>query len=151
MSDENPDECNCGFHGVDHRRCTQSCMCSGTNIPGNTRPDPLPSNDNPSLADLQRNYLRERGHTLSIDGKPLLTAVREQARYVRGEALEMQDAAEEWITVADGDYPTSSAAAEHLSDEIADVALSLVTLANLFGFTVEACIALKTKRDRDRG
>lgn len=101
------------------------------------------------LAELQRQYLQARQHTLSIDGMSFTDAVTAQARYVRGEALELLDAACD--LPANGTDQQAEAAGQHVRHEIADVVLSVVTLANLFGWFVEDCIAEKTEADRGRG
>lgn len=99
----------------------------------------------PTLAELQQRYLEVRQHTLSIDGKPWTEAVLAQARYVVGEAKELDDAVNDLFAPANVDV------GQCIRHEIADVVLATVTLANLLGVTVEACIAEKTEHDRGRG
>jgi NTP pyrophosphatase (non-canonical NTP hydrolase) len=105
----------------------------------------------PTLKELQRHYLEARGHTLSIAGMGHDDALRAQARYVRGEALELCDAAEDMLALDRDDDFGMDAAGDHLIHEIADVVLAVVTLANLFGWSVEDCIDAKTEFDRGRG
>lgn len=105
------------------------------------------ANLRPTLAEIHTHYLAERGHTPSTAGLangPVRW--RKQALYVLGEALELGDAVL--------DLSASGADDLHLRavrHEIADVALSLVTLAKDLGVTVESCIAEKTAADRGRG
>lgn len=95
------------------------------------------------LAALHARYLELRQHTLSTDGMDFDEAVEAQAAYVLGEAAELAVSCKGGT----GGWGVS----RHTRCEIADVALSLVTLANLLGVTVEDCIAEKTEEDRGRG
>jgi hypothetical protein len=97
------------------------------------------------LAELHARYLAERQHTLSTDGKPFIAALTEQARYVLGEARELDDAVNDLFAPATVDVRVC------IRHEIADVVLATVTLAKIFGVTVEDCIAEKTAADRGRG
>jgi hypothetical protein len=97
------------------------------------------------LAELQDRYLEVRRHTLSTAGLTGDLRLLAQAHYVRDEADELVDAVEDLFAPANVDVM------ECVRHEIADVVLAAVTLANIVGVTVEACIVEKTEADRGRG
>jgi hypothetical protein len=111
------------------------------------RPQPLSP-----LADLLRNYLAARQHTLStahLTGMDLLLA---EARYVKGEAEELYDAVVA-LALADARGEATPAHWRDVEKEIADVALADTTMAGFMPgtVTVEQCILAKTEADRGRG
>jgi hypothetical protein len=82
-----------------------------------------------TLAEMQARYLEVRQHRLSTAGL-----------------------ANDGLVVDTAGCPiTTSELLTATRHEIADVTLAAVTLANLLGVTVEACIAEKTEADRGRG
>lgn len=111
----------------------------------------------PTLAELHACYLEVRQHTLSTANLDYLPKLRAQARYVRGEANELSDSVADYcdalLLARYESVPEAFTVDElaHVRHEIADVTLATVTLANIVGVTVEACIAEKTEHDRGRG
>jgi NTP pyrophosphatase (non-canonical NTP hydrolase) len=108
------------------------------------------------LAKLQARYVEVRQHTLSTDGLPFYEAIYAQADYVLDEARELESAAEDLanvplVTDETGRPLTAEELLTATRHEIADVVLAAVTLANILGVTVEACIVEKTEADRGRG
>jgi NTP pyrophosphatase (non-canonical NTP hydrolase) len=100
-------------------------------VPGLTQ-GAATGNEDGTLKGQHARYLAEREHTVNQ------TTPLGQAEYVLGEASELVTAAEEGVLT-------------EIRNELADVVLACVTLADMLGVTVENCIAEKTIKDRGRG